>query len=102
MISGINSNINNIGQSLFQPQISQGQTSTADTQEPPNSFEIEDKAIISSQANLLNELDKFNSGQGDAVNLALAGVMAKITTQAEVNVINTKKDMLDSVLEMGK
>lgn len=102
MLSGINSDIKSIQQSFLQPQIYQGQLPATDAQEPLNSFYIEDKAIISSQANFMNELDKFNSGQGDAVDLAIADVIAKITTQANVNVINTKKDMLDAVLEMGK
>lgn len=101
MVSGINSN-NNIEQSIFQPQNYQWQLSTEEVQEPLNSFDIEDKAIISSQAKLLNELEKFNSGEGDAVDLAVAGIMAKTTVSAEVNVINTKKHMLDTILDMGK
>lgn len=99
MVSGIN-NINNIVQSVFQPQIYQRQVSTTDELEPLNSFDDEDQAIISSQAKLLNELDKFNSGNGDVVNLALASVESKFTVQAEVNVINTKKDMFDTLLNM--
>lgn len=102
MTSGINSDIKSIQQSFLQPQIYQGQSPAVQEPEPLTSFDIEDKAIISSQATLMNELDKFNSGQGDALDLALAGMMAKITTQAEVNVINTKKDMFDSVLDIGK
>jgi len=104
MVSGIN----NIVQSVFQPQISsQGQLSTVNTAdstsyEPLNSFADEDTAIISSQAKLLNELDKFNSGGDNDVDLAVAGVLAKNTVSAEVNVINTKKDMIDTVLNMAK
>lgn len=95
------SEINNIEQSIFQTQFSQRQTSTKDAFEPLNSFADEDEAIISSQANLLNELEKFNSGEGDAVNLAVASIMTKFTVSAEVDVINTKKDMLDTILDMG-
>lgn len=101
MISDINSNIKSIQQSFLQPQIYQGQAPTAKPHESSISFEDEDQAIISSEANLMNELDKFNSGQGDAVDLAMAGVTAKITTQAEVNVINSKKHMYDTLLDMG-
>jgi hypothetical protein len=96
------SSINNIGQSSFQPQISQPQFSSTDTQESPTSFDDEDKAIISSQAKLLNELDKFNAGGDNVVDLAAACVMAKTTVSAEVDVINTKKHMIDDILDMGK
>jgi hypothetical protein len=67
-----------------------------------NSFDTEDKAIISAQAKLLNELDKFNSGQGDPVDLAITGITSKHQVEAMVRVINTKKDMMDTVLEIGK
>lgn len=102
MISDINADIKSIQQSFSQPQIYKGRWPAADTQEPLTSFADEDQAIISSEANLMNELDKFNSGQGDAVDLALAGVMAKTTVEAEVNVINAKKQMFDTILDMGK
>lgn len=101
MFSGITSNINNIPQVSFSQKMPLPQALINDEQEPSSSFDEEDKAIISSQAKLLNELDKFNSGGDNLVNLAEANVMAKITTEAEVNVINTQKDMLDSVLSMG-
>lgn len=101
MLSGINSDIKSIQQNFFQPQIYQGKWQNPEVQEPLNSIDIEDKAIVSSEANLMNELDKFNSGQGDAVKLALAGEMAKTITQAEVNVINAKKHMFDTILDMG-
>lgn len=98
------SDINNIGQSTFPypMQMLQPVSTGVGTSEPSSSFDIEDQAIISSQAKLLYELEKFNSGEGDAVDLALAGVMAKLTTSAEVNVINTKKDMMDSILKIGE
>lgn len=98
MVSGINS----IGQSVFQPQISQRQFSTSEAPASLMSFDLEDEAIISSQAKLLNELDKFNSGEGNAVDLALAGVMSKVVVSAEVNVIQAKKDMFDNLLDMVK
>lgn len=98
MISGIN----NINQSLFQPQVFQRKASEIYTQESLNPFGDEDEAIISSQAKLLNELDKFNSGADNLVDLMGACVMSKITVEAEVNVIQAKKDMLDCILDMGK
>lgn len=96
------SSINNIQQSNFQPQFSQQQFSSIDTQESPTSFEDEDKAIISAQAKMLNELNKFNSGADNAVDLAVSCVVAKTTVSAEVNVINAKKHMIDDILNMGE
>lgn len=66
-----------------------------------NSFDVEDKAIISAQARLMNELDKFNSGQVDAIDLAITTVTSKHQVEAMVNVINTKKEMMDTVLKIG-
>jgi len=97
MVSGINS----IEQSVFQPQLSQRQVPTSGTSASPNSFDIEDKAIISAEAKLQNELEKFNAGGDNLVDLALAEVTSKITVAAEVNVIKTKKDMLDDISNMG-
>lgn len=96
------SSINNVQQSIFQPKFSQQQLPTIDTQESPTSFEAEDQAIISSQAKMQYELDKFNAGGDNAVDLALSCVVAKNTVSAEVNVINTKKDMMDTILDIGK
>lgn len=95
MVSGIN----NIEQSIFQPQNYQRQSSEADA--PLNSFADEDQAIISSEAMLLGEIEKFNSGQSDALDLALASIKAKFTIGAEVNVITAKKHMFDTILDMG-
>lgn len=94
--------INNIEQNIFQMPFSQPQTSSKATFEPLNSFADEDEAIISAEAKLLNELNKFNSGEDNFVDLALANVTSKFTVSAEVNVIQTKKDMMDSILEIGK
>lgn len=96
------SNINNIQQSNFQPEMFQRQSLAKDKLEPLNSFTEEDQAIISSQAKLLSELDKFNSGGDNLVDLALANIMSKITIEAEVNVIQTKKDMMNDILDIGK
>lgn len=77
-------------------------TSAYDTQESLNSFDNEDTAIISAQANLLNELDKYNSGAGNDVELALTSVNSKNQVEANVAVINAKKDMLDSVMKIAE
>ena len=99
MVSGIN----NIEQTSFQPQLSKRRTPTIDTKAgSPTSFADEDEAIISSQAKMQNELEKFNSGGDYAVVLAVSCVVAKTTVSAEVNVINAKIKMLDAVLEIGK
>ncbi len=96
------SNINNIEPSSFQPELSPRPLPTTYTPAPLNSFDDEDTAIISSQAKLLNELDKFNAGSGNPVDLAVASVMAKTTVSAEVDVIKVKKDMIDDILDIGK
>lgn len=96
------SSINNIEKSSFQLPFSKRDLSTIYTLEPLNSFASEDEAIISSEAKLLNELDKFNSGADNDVDLALANVMAEFTVDAEVNVVQAKKDMIESILEIGK
>lgn len=100
MISDINNN--NIEQSFFHPQFPQRQVSTKDMHESLNSFADEDEAIISSEASLLNELEKFNSGADNLVDLMGASMTSKFTVSAEVNVINAKKDMMDSILDIGK
>lgn len=97
MVSGINK----IEQSFLQPEIAQKQSNSPTKFEPMDSFYQEDEAIISSEAKLQYELEKFNSGGDNAVDLALANVTAKTTVNAEVNVINTKKNMLDVLLGMA-
>lgn len=67
--------------------------------EPLNSFETEDTAIISAQAKILNELDKYNSGQSDELNLALTCITSKNQVKAVARVIDTKKEMLDTILD---
>ena len=66
---------------------------------PLNSFETEDTAIISAQAKLLNELDKYNSGQSDEINLALTCITSKNQVEANARVIKTKKEMLDIIMD---
>lgn len=102
MVSGINSDNNNIGQSVFQPKtFSKEQISTKDTPDSFNSFADEDEAIISAEAKLQNELEKFNSGGDNLVDLMGTCVTAKTTVAAEVNVINAKKNMFDTILGLA-
>lgn len=63
-------------------------------------FDIEDRAIISSQAKILNELEKLNAGEGNEVDLALASVMGRVQVEAAATVIKTKDEMMDSVMEI--
>lgn len=91
--------INNLN-GIFQPQIFQ-QNSPKDAPSQLGNFEEEDQAIISAEANMQYELEKFNSGADNLVELALSNVMARITTGAEVNAINVEKDMMDEVLKIG-
>jgi len=74
--------------------------SNADIRRPLTSFDVEDQAIISAQAKLLNELEKFNSGEGDIVNLAVQSAISELTVTANANVINTKKEMMDTILDI--
>jgi len=67
--------------------------------EPLNSFETEDTAIISAQAKILNELDKYNSGQSNEIDLALTCITSKNQVEAVARVIDTKKEMLDTILD---
>lgn len=102
MISGIN-NYKNIQQSDFSSQIFSKQNESTDYENDSMiSFADEDQAIISSQAKLQYELEKFNSGGDNLIDLMVTNVTSKITTKAAVNVINTKKDMLDAILDIGK
>jgi len=63
-------------------------------------FDIEDQAIISSQAKILNELEKFNAGEGNEVELALATVMGEVQVEASANVIKAKNEMMDAIMDM--
>lgn len=101
MVSNIN-DVFNLDQSTFQPQISQRKESVPNFFGPLNSFSEEDEAIISSEAKLQYELEKFNSGGDNFVELMGASVMAKTTVETEVSVINTKKDMMDEILKIGE
>jgi len=95
------SSIKNTDGIYFSPY-SGGNTAQKAANTTLNSFDTEDKAIISAEAKLLNELDKFNSGQGDAIDLAVTSITSKHQVEAIVNVINTKDKMMDTVLEIGK
>lgn len=96
MVSGIDS----IGLNEIQPQSFQRQRSSVEEGSNMLSFEQEDEAIISSQAKLLNELEKFNSGADNLVDLIVQSELTKITVEAAVNVIQVKKDMFDEILNM--
>ena len=97
MVSGIN-NIDQIVPST-QVQVPQKILPNTSNDRTHNSFEIEDKAIISEQAKLLNSLEKFNAGEEDAVDLAMAGIMAKTAVSGIVRVVQAKIDMYDSLFK---
>lgn len=102
MVLGINSNIsNNIEQNIFSSEVFQKKFPAENMQDSLISFADEDSAIISSQAKLHYELEKFNSGGDNLVDLIDTCVISKYTIAAEINVINTKKNMIDEVLEIG-
>lgn len=65
-----------------------------------NNFDIEDESIISAQAKILNELEKYNSGEGNEIDLALTCKMGELQVEAAVNVIKTKNEMMDAVMDM--
>lgn len=97
--------INNLGQSFWQPKIAQSygvSNSSPQSYTSLNDFSDNDQAIISAEAKYLNEIEKFNSGNGDAVNFAITGEITKFSVAANVNAINAKKDAIDAVLDIGK
>ncbi len=63
-------------------------------------FDIEDQAIISAQAKILNELEKFNAGEGNEIELALASIMGEIQVEASANVIKAKDEMMDAIMDI--
>lgn len=63
-------------------------------------FETEDEAIISAQAKILNELERFNAGEGNELDLALATTMGELQIEAVATVIKTKDEMMDSIMEI--
>ena len=96
------SDVNSVGRAQFDPKVYQQQDAVKSHFEPLTSFADEDEAIISSEAKMMNELDKFNAGGDNLLELVESSVNAKITTQAEARVIDTKKQMLDTILGMGE
>ncbi|OGI03500.1 MAG: hypothetical protein A2Y25_10935 [Candidatus Melainabacteria bacterium GWF2_37_15] len=92
MIEGISSS-----QHIYSPQYS------ASSRPAVNSllnFDTEDQAIISAQAKILNELDRFNAGEGNEIELALATITGEIQVKAAVHVIKTKNEMMDSIMKI--
>ena len=96
------SDINKVGQSSFVPEISQKQAPSKEHFESLSSFDEEDQAIISAEAQMQYELEKFNSGGDNLLQLVGASVNAKFTAQAEARVVDTKKEMLNTILDMGE
>jgi hypothetical protein len=77
-------------------------TKSQQQQVPLQNFDIEDKAIISSQAKILNELDKYNNGQSDELNLALTTMTSKHQIEASLSVIKTKNEILSQITKIGE
>jgi hypothetical protein len=63
-------------------------------------FDVEDEAIISSQAKILNELEKYNSGDGNEIDLTLACKMGEVQVEAAAKVIKTKNEMMGTIMDM--
>lgn len=95
------SDINKVGQSSFQPEVSPKQAPSKESFDSLISFDEEDEAIISSEAKMQYELEKFNAGGDNLLELIGASVNAKYTAQAEARVVDTKKEMLDIIMDMG-
>lgn len=96
------SDVNSVVRAQFDPKVYQQQDVVKTHFEPLNSFADEDEAIISAEAAMMNELEKFNAGGDNLLELVGATVNAKITTQAEARVVDTKKEMMDTILNMGE
>jgi hypothetical protein len=95
-ISGINSNISD-----YSP-ISTAKTSQSASSGSLCNFDVEDQSIISAEAKMLNELDKYNNGESNEVNLAVTNITSKYQVEAAVNVINTKNDMMEKIMQIGE
>lgn len=63
-------------------------------------FDIEDESIISAQAKILNELEKYNSGDGSELELAMACKLGELQVDAAATVIKTKDEMMDAIMEI--
>ncbi len=61
-------------------------------------FDIEDKAIISAEAKLLNAAEQYNAGKINEVDVALESTLAVLQTKASCNVIKAKEEMFDSLI----
>ncbi len=96
------SDINKVGQSSFQPEVSPRQVTVKESFDSLISFDEEDEAIISAEAKMQYELEKFNGGADNLLELIGASVNAKFTAQAEARVVDTKKEMLDIIMDMGE
>jgi hypothetical protein len=48
---------------------------------------------------MLNGIDKYNSGQSNEIDLAFTCITSKNQVEAAARVINTKKDMLDTIID---
>jgi len=62
--------------------------------------EINDSAIISAQAKLLNELEKYNAGESDEISLAVTAITSKHEAEANVYALKVHKECMDSVLDI--
>lgn len=96
------SDVNSVSRGVFNPKAYQQQEPVKEHSESLNSFADEDEAIVSAEAKMMNELEKFNSGGDNLLELVGATVNAKHTVQAEARVIDTKKEMMDTILHMGE
>ncbi|MDD3149289.1 MAG: hypothetical protein PHV68_00495 [Candidatus Gastranaerophilales bacterium] len=95
-INGINYSIEVPGLQEMQSAL-ESQGSLSGTLSIPVS---EDEAIISAQAKLLNELEKYNAGESDEIKLALTVEESTTQTEAMYNVIGAKNQMLNSIMQI--
>lgn len=63
-------------------------------------FDKEDQAIISSQARILIELEKYNAGEGNEIDLVIASSMGRAQVEAAAKAINSKGEMFDAIMEI--
>jgi len=68
--------------------------------EPPFVYENEDTAIISAEAKMLDELDRYNSGESNELKLVMTSNEAKYQVMANSRVIKVQKEITDSVMDM--
>ena len=66
------------------------------------SFEQEDQALISAQSKLLNEMERFNSGEGNIVDMSTTIAITTTQVDAAIKIMKVKYSILKDVMSLGE